>query len=185
MSKLNDEQLASLFYSGGTPTAAPPAPSPPPTTELDDAAQTLFAPAPAEPVPMSRIAAGAIERAAIDAGALPDEAQQAAGEWVALLAQHDIVGRTAEQVVEAAISATVTPPDDTAVQAWVDTSLRDLRAEFGDNWRSALDDAKALIASDKRLFDYLDRTGFGNHPSIVRAAVARARALRSAGKPIR
>lgn len=95
---------------------------------------------------------------------------------------HGISSDDAQFVTEVAVAAEVSPPGDDVLNQWRGAAHDTLRQEFGDSAKVALADARALVAQDKQLHDYLDRTGLGNHPKIVRIVANRARQLRLAGK---
>lgn len=88
----------------------------------------------------------------------------------------------AEFISEVAIAAEASPPTGEALNDWRAAAYDTLRTDWGDTAAQVLADARALVAADKQLHDYLDRTGLGNHPHVVRVVANRARQMRLQGK---
>jgi len=74
------------------------------------------------------------------------------------------------------------PSEETRAQ-WATDAAEQLRRQYGeDGAREALADANRMIARDPRLKVWLEKSGLGNHPAYVRAAVELARSQRLAGR---
>lgn len=116
------------------------------------------------------------------AGWDPEAARQQAEAAGRLFHANGINGDDGQFVSEVAIAAAVNPPTADVLNRWRASAFDTLRQEFGDTADLALNDARKLVKQDKRLHDYLDRTGLGEHPAIVRVIANRARALRNAGR---
>lgn len=170
----SDEELARAFY----PDKAP-APQPDRVITDDQAAAALY-----DNGAMTRQAQSLIERAGVEQGGMqPAEAREVAQEWGTTFAKFQINGSEAETLTQAAVAATFNPPDAVTLDNWAQQAELDLKSEYGpDGWRRALEDARVLVAADPKLGEFLERTGLGNHPAVVRVAVAKARALRAAGR---
>lgn len=93
--------------------------------------------------------------------------------WAGVFADLGLDAQDARKVVEVGLASS-TPEQ---VQAWPEQAKASLQEAFGeDDWQQALADARLLVKRDPRLMAYLDETGLGNHPTIVRIAAQRARA---------
>ncbi len=99
-----------------------------------------------------------------------------------LFDQHGVTSDDAQHLTEIAVSATVNGVSEEQLTTWRAQAHDVLRAEFGETARTALEDAKALVASDPKLKSYLHTTGLGDHPQVVRVVANRARQLRLAGR---
>ena len=114
-----------------------------------------------------------IERALADHGVEGPAADLEHKAWAGVFADLGLSGQDAQGVVQLAMAE---PPSDDQVQAWPTQAQAALQEAFGRDWQQALADARLLVARDPRLSDYLNRTGLGNHPHIVKLAAERARA---------
>lgn len=178
---MND--AASVLY--GTPASEPaqtPASEPAQTPTADvaealysshktvgDAAQT-YGPA------MRTIESAAVERLGME----PGEAQASVAEWAGRFQAYGLRGEQADHLVGVALGALTQPDADRS--AWRSEAQSALAADYGDGAQAALADARALVSKDAALAHWLDETGLGSHPAVVRAVAERARYLKSRGK---
>ncbi|MCY1552946.1 hypothetical protein D9M68_893800 [compost metagenome] len=74
------------------------------------------------------------------------------------------------------------PASAAQLEAWQRETRVVLEKDYGDKAGAALRDAQKLIANDSKLRAFLNTSGAGNHPQIVRTLAASAAAARKAGK---
>jgi hypothetical protein len=134
----------------------------------------------ANPIQYHRAAHSVIERGALDDLATPEQAKAAADGWLPVLAKYEIASSAsfAEAIAETARKQ-VSPEQ---AKAWRAQSAEALKSEYGERAGEVLSDVRKLLAGDAKLRAHLDKTGAGNHPTIVRALAASAAAARKAGK---
>ena len=74
------------------------------------------------------------------------------------------------------------PPTEAETAAFHRTAVKELRETYGPDFDQALTDARAITARDPRLKAMLDRTGLGNHPSVILRFAELGRAARAKGQ---
>lgn len=127
----------------------------------------------------------ALMRAAEAAGKLDSEAQAVVDEWAGTFRAHGISSADASDLVT--IGAGIQRngiPDEATEEGWLREIPERLRAEFGsaEAAEQAADLARAWVARDPRLRQYLERTRLGSHPRVVVAIAKAARQAHKAGK---
>ncbi len=124
--------------------------------------------------------AAGIDKALAD---LDIEGQAAEAEhrtWAGVFADLALNADDARHVVSL---ATMDEPTPEEAAAWPGAAKAALQGEYGpDGWEQALADARRLVGRDPRLKDFLNRTGLGDHPDVVRIAARQARAAIASGK---
>lgn len=165
------EQIAAAQYDKPEPLAED---LPPEVKALRDAE-------PARQVYDDRTQYGAakIGEALADLGIEGQAADLAHREWAGVFADAGLNAEDAAHVVRVAL---MDEPDAAEMEAWPTQAEAALRENYGDDWKSALADARMLVGRDPRLKAYLNRTGLGNHPDVVRIAARQARTLIANGK---
>ncbi len=162
----------------GSPDATPAKSDDAPVTDEDRAA-ALFSSS-----PIHGDAERAIERAALEDGsATPDAAREAAQSWRGTFDRHGLNSTESAQLADLAIAAHRQPADEQTRARWAEDAKAALLQDFGpENIALALADAKKIIAKDPKLAAYLDQSGLGSHPTVVRLVAQKARAMRKAGR---
>lgn len=127
----------------------------------------------------------ALLRAAQEAGKDDAEAQAVADEWASNFRAHGLSSADASDLVT--IGAGIQRngiPDEATEERWLNEIPERLRSEFGspEAAEQAADLARAWVARDPRLRQYLERTRMGSHPRIVLAVAKAARQAHKAGK---
>lgn len=123
--------------------------------------------------------AAKIGEALADLGIEGQAAELAHREWAGVFADAGLDAQDAGKLVEVAM---MDEPSAEEVEGWRAQAEASLRDAFGeDDWQQALSDARLLVGRDPRLKAYLNRTGLGNHPTVVRVAAQRARAAIAKG----
>lgn len=166
--------------------SAPPSPPPADAAEIEGRASfvdTLAAQADA--MPHGSEVAVHLGRAAEAAGLAGDEAAAVAGEWAATFKAHGVSAVDAVDLTD--IGARVYRegiPDESTEAGWVSQINERLRSEFGsaEAAERAADLARAWVARDPRLCDWLERTRLGSHPRVVLALAKAAHNARKAGR---
>lgn len=166
--------------------SAPPPPPPADAAEIEGRASfsdTLAAQADA--MPHGSEVAVHLGRAAEAAGLAGDEAAAVAGEWAATFKAHGVSAADAVDLTD--IGARIYRegiPDESTEAGWVSQINERLRSEFGsaEAAERAADLARAWVARDARLCDWLERTRLGSHPRVVVALAKAAHTAQKAGK---
>jgi hypothetical protein len=124
-----------------------------------------------------------IERGLIESD-LEDPAIAAgfAKEWTPIFMEFKVNATESKALADIGIQAHANPPDETKLAQWVGDAKQMLKQDFGDSAGQALADGMTLVAKNPELSRYLQETGLGNHPLVVKTVCAKARALRAAGK---
>jgi len=200
----------STFLSTAAGSTTTPASSAPPSTgveALERVAAVLYPPPAPRPVDQPPNAEVAAVRAADPArqiyrdedqfgpngGAVRDlalavnhrgTAEQLAQQQVALASVMTDIGAGRDDVARFAGLAgglAAKPPTAEEKAAWERTAVKDLRAEYGTNFDSAMRDAMLMVHRDPRLKQFLDATHLGSHPTVVVRIVELARGQRAKG----
>ncbi|MES2247903.1 MAG: hypothetical protein V4645_11515 [Pseudomonadota bacterium] len=134
----------------------------------------------AEPALYHGAAHRVFESSAIEHLATPEEAKAIADDWMPTLVKYEISNsqRFAETIAELRSK----PASATQLEAWQRETRVVLEKDYGDKAGAALRDAQKLIANDSKLRAFLNTSGAGSHPQIVRTLAASAAAARKAGK---
>lgn len=128
----------------------------------------------------TQYAAAGIDKALGELGIEGQAADLAHREWAGAFADMGMDAQDAAQVVAVAM---VDEPTDEQVEAWRGEAEAALQETYGaDDWQQALSDARLLVKRDPRVKDFLNRTGLGSHPTVVKLAAQRARALIASGQ---
>ncbi len=114
-------------------------------------------------------------------GLEPDAAHESATEWAQTFNRYGLASSESNDLTEIAVGVMsgAVEPDR---QAWANDARSTLTSEYGESAEAILEASRKLVAQDKPLFAYLDRTGLGSHPRIVSLIARKAHALRKAGK---
>jgi hypothetical protein len=126
----------------------------------------------------------AIESAAMENLADPDDAADTARYWGEAFTALGLTHRDAMEIAELGISAMSTPATPEVVTMWTEQARDALLMDYGPKGaRQALDDARRYIElhAGPDLREVLNLTGLGSHPTLVRIAAARARTARMSG----
>lgn len=100
--------------------------------------------------------------------------------WAGVFTDAGLTPQDAQDVVKLAL---MDEPTADEAAAWPTQAEAALQEAFGaDDWRQALADARLLVKRDPRVRAFLNRTGLGDHPTVVKLAAQRARALIANGK---
>jgi hypothetical protein len=134
----------------------------------------------AEPMKYFAGAHNELKTAALDNLATPADAQKTADDWVGVFARHDLVD--ASHVAQAVAEVARRPPTAEKAAQWRTDAAEALKSEYGERAGDVLADVRKLVKSDPQLSRYLEKSGAGNHPAVVRAMAATAVAARKAGK---
>lgn len=110
----------------------------------------------------------------------PETAKAVADSWMPTLAKYEIAD--SHRFAEAIAEVSRRPPTAEQAKAWRAQAGEALKADYGPRASEALNDVRTLIAADPKLRAHLEKTGAGNHPTVVRALAASAAAARKAGK---
>ena len=116
-----------------------------------------------------------------------DDSPEQAAEVLAWKGIARDVGASSQQVTElrdvlGKELANGLPSEEVRAQ-WANDASEQLRRQYGEQGaQEALADANKLIARDPRLAAWLEKSGLGNHPAYVKAAVELARQQRAQGK---
>ncbi|RVT53969.1 hypothetical protein ENE75_03575 [Rubrivivax albus] len=123
-----------------------------------------------------------IETAAVEQlGLEPDVARQASTEWAQVFRENEIStdeAATLSTIAAGLVGGSVQPDPI----AWRNAARAELVSEYGANSEAALAAAKAFVAKDRALAEFLDEHGLGDHPAVVRTIARRAWTLKKAGK---
>jgi hypothetical protein len=111
----------------------------------------------------------------------PEENKAAAREWLEIFADTEISPVDARELVGVVQGLSELPTDEVRA-GWEKTATEDLRRAYGADAQQALADARAFVARDSRLANFLHQTGLGSHPAFVRHAVCLARQQRARGR---
>ncbi|MCF8203649.1 MAG: hypothetical protein K9J82_01135 [Methylotenera sp.] len=166
------EQIASAMYDK---PELPPEELPPEVKALREAepARQIYS-------DTTQYKAAGIDKALADLGIEGQAAEAEHRTWAGVFADLDLNAQDAAHVVGL---ATMDEPSAETMQVWPDEAKTALQDEYGpDGWEQALADARRLVGRDPRLKDFLNRTGLGNHPDVVRIAARQARAAIASGK---
>ncbi len=134
----------------------------------------------AEPMKYHATAHRVIEQDALSNLSTPESARAAADSWMPMLARYQI--GDSNDFAEAIAEASRSKPTPEKVTQWRAQSKAALQSEYGDMAGAALRDAQMLIANDKTLRTFLEKTGAGDHPRVIREIAASAARARKAGK---
>ncbi len=198
----NDAEIAKTFYGAPTPPAKPESITPAAKSNEQSTADALFgasmkpkAAASSAPAnknvdvqsdadmakvilansPIHGNALRSIETAAQrEHLATPEQASEIANAWLPMMQEYDLNATESAQLADLGVSMTLNPASEEHRAAWRESSLQALRQDHGDRAGAALAAAQKMIAADKTLSAWLDETGLGSHPSVVRAAAAKA-----------
>lgn len=189
----SDEQLAAAIYGGEPPAAhAPPAESvartfdeiavamhdkpEPLAEELPAEIQALRDADPARAIydDRTQYKAAGIDQALGELGIEGQAAEAEHKAWAGVFADMGLDAVDAAAMVRVGLIDEPTPEE---AAAWPEQAQAALRETFGDDAQQALADARLLVGRDPRLKDFLNRTGLGDHPHVVKLAAQRARAL--------
>jgi len=88
----------------------------------------------------------------------------------------------ATEVLALAQEHTRTPPSAEQVVAWQDEAIDQVKRAHGADAEAVLADAQRLIARDKRVSNFLQKTGLGSHPRVVALAIELAKQQRMQGR---
>jgi hypothetical protein len=120
-----------------------------------------------------------IEQAGIERlGLSPDDTAAAVSDWAGRFQSYGVDGSDADQLVSIGLGAIAGNVDQSG---WASQARTALNREFGDAGK-ALADARALVARDAGLRDFLENTGLGNHPKVAVVIAQRARQLKARGQ---
>ena len=123
-----------------------------------------------------------IETGALEALKTPAQAKALADQHVPIFQKYGMGDTDARAYAAATAQITRTPATPEQVADWTTMSKEWLRNEYGDSAGVVLADMQKLIAGDKKFSAYLNKTGLGSHPSVVKALASVAIAQRKAGK---
>jgi hypothetical protein len=183
-----ERTAAEVFFGATTPTTPATAPAPAPAAPAAPAAT------PAPPKGDEQTAAEVLFDGANDHGdaeraiqntlietdlTTPEEAAAVAQEWRPVFQTLQL--NSSESTAMANLGAAVyrNPPSPETLAGWANEAKAALLQDFGPGGvGQALADAKAWVARDPKLVQYLNETGLGSHPSVVRLAAAKARAAK-------
>jgi predicted Zn-dependent protease len=117
----------------------------------------------------------------------PETRQAVVNEWRRIAGDVGLNNGELREAVALSKEITATPPDDATLTAWQTENTQHLLAVGGDpeSAQRELDAARALVARDPRLWQFLQTTGLGNHPKIVRLVVEKARSESTRGRLVR
>jgi hypothetical protein len=196
----SDAELSAAMY-GGEPAAAPAPAAPPaegPRTFEQLAAAMHDKPEPlAEELPpevkalrdadparavyddRTQYQAAGIDKALAELGIEGQAAELAHREWAGVFVDAGLTPQDAADMVRVGLIDEPTPEE---AAAWPEQAHAALREAYGDDAQQALADARLLVRRDPRLKDFLNRTGLGDHPAVVKLAARRARELIASGK---
>lgn len=166
--------------------SAPPPPPPADAAEIEGRASfadTLAAQADA--LPFGSEVGVHLGRAAEAAGLAGDEAAAVVNEWGATFKAHGISASDAMDLTT--IGARIQRdgiPDEATEAGWISEINDSLRREFGsaEAAERAADLARAWVARDPRLCDWLETTRLGSNPRVVVALAKAAHKARNAGR---
>lgn len=115
--------------------------------------------------------------------AWPPENKAAAAEWREVLADGEIPPNEARELIGVFQGLNELPSDD-KVAAWGTEAMGELRRVYGNEREAteALALAKAMVARDPRVQQFLNASGLGNHPTFVLHAARIARSQRGSGR---
>jgi hypothetical protein len=181
---MTERTAAEVFFGATTPTSPAAAPAPAP------AAAPAAAPAPGSEKSAGAVlfdgandhgdAERAIQNTLIETDlTTPEEAAAVAQEWRPVFQTLQL--NSSESTAMANLGAAVyrNPPSPETLAGWANEAKAALLQDFGPGGvGQALADAKAWVARDPKLVQYLNETGLGSHPSVVRLAAAKARAAK-------
>lgn len=134
----------------------------------------------AEPMKYFGAAHNEIRTAALGNLSTTAEAQRAADDWTHIFARHDVLDSS--KMAQAIAEVSRNPPSAERAAQWRVDAAEALKSDYGDQAGEVLVDVRKLVKSDPQLSSYLQKSGAGNHPSVVRALAATAVAARKAGK---
>lgn len=168
---MNNDDIATSLYGGTTPATAPASE---PSLEVSPE-QRLYAP-PAPPVERNDVPADiqalrAEERSLY--AAAPLEGLEGIDPIEAGRVAMDLGASGEDSRTLASLEAQVLAADDAQFDAWRSESIELLRS--GQIDESDLRLAQRLVARDLRVATYLQETGLGDHPVVVRRFVELAR----------
>lgn len=184
------EELGAAMYPPEQPAAAPaPSPSPAPAPTQPEAAGDALPPEiqalrdadPERALYDDRTAYNGtgIDKALADLGIEGKVAEAEHKAWAGTFTDAGLTPQEAQDVVALAL---MEEPSADELAAWPAQAQAKLQEAFGDDAEQALADARLLVKRDPRVRDFLNRTGLGDHPYIVKLAADRARALIASGK---
>lgn len=128
----------------------------------------------------------ATQRAMISAsveqlGLEPGEAQAASTEWAGRFRQAGIASDVATGLTSVA-TGVLSGAIKVDPLAWKNAARAEMATEFGANADAALAAAREMVAADPPLQAWLQETGLGDHPRVVKAVARAAWAQWKAGK---
>lgn len=125
-------------------------------------------------------ASAGIDTALGDLGITGAAAEAEHKAWAGVFTDVGLTTQDAQDVVKLAL---MDEPNAEEMQGWRGQAEASLQETYGaDDWQQALADARLLVKRDPRLKDFLNRTGLGDHPHVVKLAAQRAREQIASGK---
>lgn len=126
----------------------------------------------------------AFQRAAEALGLPGHEQQELMSQWKPTFEAFGLDESAAIEMVEIGRSAAQRAPDEATEARWLAQCEDVLAREFGgaEAAARAADLARAYVARDPRLVEYLEETRLGSHPRVVLAVAKAAHNARRAGK---
>lgn len=161
-----EEQIASAMHDKPEPR---PEELPPEVKALRDAdpARSLYD-------DRTQYTSASIDKALAELGIEGPAAKAEHKAWAGVFADAGLTPQDAADMVKVGLIDEPTPEE---AAAWPEQAHAALREIYGDDAQQALADARLLVGRDPRLKAFLNRSGLGDHPHVVKLAAQRARAL--------
>jgi hypothetical protein len=149
--------------------------------ELEAPSRSPFA---ADVLPLGPESANSVRALAEANGEDSETAQALADAAVRNLVHFGVPGTHVANVIDACNSLAAGAPDSATVEAWRRDSMEALGSDFGgpEGAAAALETAKAWVRAQPQLRAWLNSTGLGSHPKLVRAIAATAHQARKDGR---